>query len=225
MAVNKMKKCKTCGADVAKSASKCPSCGAKLKRPFLGTIMIIVGVIVLLSAIGNIAGGKDEQKVIKADETAAIVTEKAASAETTTVEETTKPAAVMEANIGDTAEADGVKLIVTKIDTTKGSEYNRPDDGMEFIHVYVKVENAGNNNIDVNPFYFKMETSDGQIKDQDFRAIVDVEKNQIQAVTLKPGGNVEGIVGFQVKKGDEGLKLTYSTNVFSDEPSIVINLK
>lgn len=54
----KMKKCKTCGAEIAKSAKTCPHCGAK-KGP--GVIRIIVGVFLLFIGIGMIASiGADE---------------------------------------------------------------------------------------------------------------------------------------------------------------------
>lgn len=53
----KMIKCKTCGADIAKSAKTCPHCGAKNKpgafRVILGTIILLLGLLVLIGAFGN----------------------------------------------------------------------------------------------------------------------------------------------------------------------------
>lgn len=46
----KMKKCKTCNADIAKSAKRCPHCGAKNKKPFF-----LRGWFVLLALIGIVA--------------------------------------------------------------------------------------------------------------------------------------------------------------------------
>ncbi|MCR5787934.1 MAG: zinc ribbon domain-containing protein [Bacilli bacterium] len=53
----KLKKCKHCGNDVAKSAKSCPNCGGKLGAPLivrllglvLGIILIVVGCSKLLS--------------------------------------------------------------------------------------------------------------------------------------------------------------------------------
>jgi presenilin-like A22 family membrane protease len=49
----KMATCKTCGADVAASASSCPSCGAHRTRvgnavAFAGLIVVIVGFVLLV---------------------------------------------------------------------------------------------------------------------------------------------------------------------------------
>ena len=58
--MDKMTKCKTCGADIAKSAKVCPACGAKQKKHIvLGIILVIIG----LSIIGAALGGNSPQKV------------------------------------------------------------------------------------------------------------------------------------------------------------------
>ena len=51
----KLVKCKTCGEDVAKSATVCPHCGAKLKKrhPILGIIIIIFGLALIGTAFGG----------------------------------------------------------------------------------------------------------------------------------------------------------------------------
>ena len=46
-----MTECKTCSKEVAKSASTCPHCGAKLKMSIFGKIMILLGVFFLMSVI------------------------------------------------------------------------------------------------------------------------------------------------------------------------------
>ena len=52
---NKMTKCKTCGADIAKNAKSCPSCGAKNKPNgcvgCLGGILIALGIIIIVVAV------------------------------------------------------------------------------------------------------------------------------------------------------------------------------
>ena len=50
-----MKKCKECGHEVAKSAEKCPSCGATLKHK-TNILTIIVGGVVLLILVGVLGG-------------------------------------------------------------------------------------------------------------------------------------------------------------------------
>ena len=55
----KMVKCKTCGADIAKSAKVCPSCGAKNKKPIYKRWWLWALVVLLL--IGMAGGGDVEQ--------------------------------------------------------------------------------------------------------------------------------------------------------------------
>jgi len=47
--------CKTCSKEVAKSATVCPHCGAKLKLNFIETIVIIFIFIYGLLLIGKLS--------------------------------------------------------------------------------------------------------------------------------------------------------------------------
>ena len=52
--MEKMKKCKACGKEIASNAKICPNCGAKNKKPFYKTAWFwIVIVIVLIIAAGS----------------------------------------------------------------------------------------------------------------------------------------------------------------------------
>ena len=48
-----MIKCKTCGAEIAKSAKRCPNCGAKVKKPWKW--LILIGVIALIIAVSALS--------------------------------------------------------------------------------------------------------------------------------------------------------------------------
>ena len=58
----KMIKCKTCGADIAKSAKICPHCGAKKKpgvfRVLMGTFLIFIGLCAIVGALSGGSGSK-----------------------------------------------------------------------------------------------------------------------------------------------------------------------
>ncbi len=56
--MNKMIKCKSCGADIASSAKHCPSCGAKNKKPIYKRVWFWILVVVLLIAIADFAASK-----------------------------------------------------------------------------------------------------------------------------------------------------------------------
>lgn len=58
--MNKLVKCKTCGADIAKSAKVCPRCGAKQKNhKVIGTILVILGIILFANGISDFDTSSD----------------------------------------------------------------------------------------------------------------------------------------------------------------------
>ena len=56
--MNKMTKCKSCGADIASSAKHCPSGGAKNKKPIYKRVWFWILVVVLLIAIADFVASK-----------------------------------------------------------------------------------------------------------------------------------------------------------------------
>lgn len=57
--MDKMTKCKTCGADIAKSAKVCPACGAKQKKP---VVLIVIAVFIAIGIIGTALGGNSPER-------------------------------------------------------------------------------------------------------------------------------------------------------------------
>ena len=52
--MKKLVKCKSCGADIAKSANRCPNCGAKQKKHiFLITLLIVLFCIAIIAVLGS----------------------------------------------------------------------------------------------------------------------------------------------------------------------------
>ena len=69
VANNKMMNCKTCGAPIAKSAKKCPSCGAKNKKGPTGKIVIAIVIVLAI-----VLGGAYVAKVMNVNASDAILT-------------------------------------------------------------------------------------------------------------------------------------------------------
>jgi hypothetical protein len=58
--VAKLKPCKTCGKDVAKSAKKCPHCGQKLKMGFFTKALIGIAALIVIAIIASQGSGSDK---------------------------------------------------------------------------------------------------------------------------------------------------------------------
>lgn len=83
-----------------------------------------------------------------------------------------------------------------------------PEGGNEFVKVEVSIENNSDNQISYNTFDWKIQNSNGVIKDID---------GGLNSGELAPGGKVTGFMIFQVPAGDTGLVLSYNPSFFSDK--------
>lgn len=68
MAKTKMKTCKHCGAQIAKSAKVCPVCGGKNKKPIYKRVWFWLLVLVVIVGIGGAASHKPSEEATKMSE-------------------------------------------------------------------------------------------------------------------------------------------------------------
>jgi len=68
MAKNKMKICKHCGAEIAKSAKVCPQCGGKNKKPIFKRVWFWI-LVILLVLFGMMVAGSGNQYKLSSDAT------------------------------------------------------------------------------------------------------------------------------------------------------------
>ena len=125
--------------------------------------------------------------------------------------------------IGETAEYDGKLLTITKVQTSKGSGYTKPDKGKIFYIVSVIIENKGSENFSYNPNDFKMLNDNGQIDDYSWSAPDGIE--QIGAGELAPQGKIEGKIVFQEPINSKKLTLQYYGSMFDNQSTFKIIIK
>lgn len=63
MAKEKLKKCETCGQEIAKSCKVCPNCGAKNKKPFYKKWWLWLIVVIVVVAVAG-GGGSNTQEPV-----------------------------------------------------------------------------------------------------------------------------------------------------------------
>lgn len=120
-----------------------------------------------------------------------------------------------EYNKGEEAILGNGAITVTKVEKSKGNDWDKPKSGKEFVIVSVTIENKGDSNLSYNPFDFKMQNSQGQQEEMTFSTID--QDTALQSGELIPGGKVSGTIIFEQPKDDKGLVLIYSDSIWSSK--------
>lgn len=118
-------------------------------------------------------------------------------------------------NVGETLKIDDTEMTVTKVDKSQGTnDFDKPDKpNNEFVIVTVSIKNDGKDQLSYNPYYFKMQNSQGQIIDSTY---TDVDQStRLNSGNLAAGGSITGTVTFEEPVNDPGLVLQYQDNVFA----------
>lgn len=181
-----MKICKDCGTEVSKKARVCPKCGRKFKNTKLIILLVILLLIIIIALVG---GNKDTEK--------------------TNAEAKTEYSIGEEAILGDGA------ITVTAVERSQGNEWDKPKSGKEYVIVSVTIENKGEDNLSYNPFYFKMQNSQGQQESMTFSTINN--DTALESGELIPGGKISGTIIFEQPTGDSELTLIYNDNIWSSQ--------
>lgn len=116
----KMIKCKVCGADIAKSASACPNCGAKLKKKhtLVGIVLLLIGITLIYVGINGTATDEPNQPTIY--------------------------------GVGEKATLGDYAVTLVNVTETKGAAYLGPADGNIFVICEFEIENNSNKDIAVS---------------------------------------------------------------------------
>lgn len=131
-----------------------------------------------------------------------------------------------EYGIGDTIASDGMEVSVVSVErnyTPEGAYAAKPKEGKEFVKVNLTISNTSSESKAYNTFYWKIEDSDGDINDYSDAMMAQAD-DSLGSGDLAAGGKKKASIVFSVPAGDEGLKLHYNANYFSDKNEVVIKL-
>lgn len=134
-------------------------------------------------------------------------------------------AAKNDVKVGETGEADGIKLTVTSAETNGGTEFITPDEGKTFLVVHVQIQNDSDDKLDVSYIEFKLDEN-GVEQDVDPMAAGIDGVSILDSVTLKSGASIEGDLVFQVPSDYSGGDVLeyYKNVVWDDDPIITVTL-
>ena len=164
----------------------------------LGGVALVTSIIVLIIA-------------------AAVVTVLDETLKTSGQTDTTQSATDTAYTVGQAIDFDNKKVTVTNVERNwqSGNQFIVAESGNEFVKIQVSIENNSDAQVSYNTFDWKMQNSQGVIKDVDGSTYT--IEGGLNSGELAPAGKVSGFMIFQVPSEDNGLILTYSPSFFSDK--------
>lgn len=109
-----------------------------------------------------------------------------------------------------------VNYSITSVEKAKGSnQYFQAKDGYEYVKVKIKIENKSDKKISYNALDFQMVNGDGV--EASVYSITAEDDVQLNSGELDAGGKIEGVIIWEQKQGDTGLKVRYYKNVLFDD--------
>lgn len=216
MAATKMKPCKVCGQEIAKSAKTCPYCGAKQKKGIGKIILIVLVVLVLLAVFGS-SGGSTDQGPQKVDEVSgsAAADESAAeenTAETAAVSEETTAAPIQTTyKVGDILMDGDTEIVYAASGTYKeDNEFSQPAEGNKYIYLKLAFINHAEHDTSISFYSFEC-YADGYSAEMYYRGEDDL------SATLSAGRAAEGYLYFEVPEDAQDIEVEYESNIFTNE--------
>ena len=186
--MDKLVTCKTCGAEIAKSAKQCPQCGAKNRLPqrVLKTALVILGVIILISIL---FGEPSEPKKVETNN-------ESPATETT-----------LEKNIfalGETADLDNVTATLLSVEPHNG-----------YVLCEFEIGNNTSNDIGVSSLLSFDCYIDDYSTDLDLGALLlDTDKPQLDGAVAS-GKKMRGVVTFKAPSGWKEIEIHYHPSFWS----------
>ena len=205
----KMRECKTCKQQIARSAKICPHCGAKNKKanPLLAIIAGIVVLVIIISA----AGGDNEP--VKVGENTPI--------------QTTPATTVAQADnntfrVGEIAELKDVQVSLLGVTESTGSSYNTPNDGNIFVLCEFEITNNSTEDITVSSMLSFEAYCDDYTCSYSLSALLEKgNSNQLDG-TVAAGKKFKGVIGYEVPVDWQELEVRFTPDFWSGKDIIFI---
>ncbi len=190
----------------------------KKSRTWLWIVLGVLAVLILgcigISTLVLHAAGTAVTTV--STSVASTVTSEATQASTQTTANVSK--------VGGTITVNDVAVTLVSVKKLAGDQFTQPKPGNEFIVVHVKITNNSTGEVDYNEFDFHVRSGSGNITNSDVSPSTYTANNLLNSGKLSPGGNVEGDIVFQVKKGDHKAQLTWQPSFLGNAGDNAWNL-
>lgn len=202
MAGDKMTNCRSCGAEIAKSAVTCPRCGARNKRKHV-LLWVVLGVLALI-IIGAAGSGGSEPAPAAASSTSAAAPK---SESRVPVKKTF--------GVGESAELKDIVVTLVSVEESSGSQFNQPTDGNVFVICEFEIENNSSSEINVSSLLSFAAYCDGYSLNFSLTALLEKgNRNQLDG-QIAAGKKMNGIIGYEVPIGWNELEIRFTPSFWS----------
>ena len=200
--MNKLIKCKSCGAEIAKNAKACPHCGAKNSPGCLGTIL---GVLLLFFGItviiGMLAGGGDDPSI-------------SPDPNDTNTPSNSSPATNDSFGVGDRVEMNDIYVTLENVTESTGTDFLHPTEGNIFVICEFTIENESGSDLAISTLMSFTAYADDYSVQLSLSGLSVSEKQQLDG-TIAAGKKMNGTVVYEVPVDWSEFEIHYSPNVYS----------
>lgn len=197
-----MTNCRSCGAEIAKSAVTCPRCGARNKRKHV-LLWVVLGVLALI-IIGAASSGGSEPAPAAASSTSAAAPKSESKAP---VKKTF--------GVGESAELKDIVVTLVSVEESSGSQFNQPTDGNVFVICEFEIENNSSSEINVSSLLSFAAYCDDYSLNFSLTALLEKgNRNQLDG-QIAAGKKMNGIIGYEVPIGWNELEIRFTPSFWS----------
>ena len=205
--MSKLTVCKTCGAQIAKSAKACPQCGAR--RPSVRPVFaVLLTIVILFIVVGVIAALSDTPQKVSTPTDGN--TPKAAAYQ--------PPASTPEPvyTVGDTLELRKVQVTLSAVRAGYGKDYFTPDDGNMFLVFEFEIANNSDAELGISSLLSFSAYADDYALEYSLDAELSDDGKQLDG-SIATGKKMRGIVGYEVPEDWKQAEVRFKPNVWSGQ--------
>lgn len=207
----KLVKCKSCGAEIAKTAKTCPQCGAKQHQAALSVCVVIIVIAVFL-CIGTVASGGSGDEPHKVTGGDATVSSSDATSSVATTETTAPKNTAF--TVGDKVELNGIVVTLVDITENTGANYTTPSDGKVFVLCEFEIENNSSKDIAVSSIMSFETYVDDYTTNMSLSALLTTDKTQLDG-SVAAGKKMNGVIGYEVSSDWSTIEIRFTPDFWA----------
>ena len=203
--MGKMTKCKSCGAEIAKSAKMCHQCGAKQKHALKNVAFILIAIF-LIGVFASIFGDNSNPELVQSDN------QGDNSTQSEDVQKETEEKTVF--NVGETAALNDIHVTLVNVSENNGGNYMTPTDGNVFIVCEFEIENNSDTDIAVSSIMSFEAYVDDYSTSMNLSAMLSTNQKQLDG-SVAAGKKMNGVIGYEVPSGWSTIEVKFTPDFWS----------